>query len=196
MRSWLKRQYDKCVKPQTIYGMTSWFSHWNAKFRRRCNCRSFEAEAIPLASRALSHKSCQWWIIFSGMPEFHLGSLVPSLSPVSSLKCWVMERRGGETHTCYEEVTDCLSVTPASFAFLYIFCFELKYMKWIIFRTAHRYESEHDLNFKRNEQTKRLKNNLRKIQAWALKFELSLSYILICYLKITQIGAGLHLAIS
>ena len=80
MRSRLKRQYDKCVKPQTIYGMTSWFSHWNAKFRRRCNCRSFEAEAIPLASRALSHKSCQWWIIFSGMPEFHLGS---TLYPVS-----------------------------------------------------------------------------------------------------------------
>lgn len=168
MRSWLKG-------PQTIYGMTSWFSHWNAKFRRRCNCRSFEAEAIPLASRALSHKSCQWWTIFSGMPEFHLGSLVPSLPPVSSLKCWVMEWRGGETHTCYEEVTDCLSVTPTSFAFLYIFCFELKYMKWIIFWTAHRYESEHDLNFKRNEQTKRLKKKPEKnsglsTQAWTFTF--------------------------
>ena len=80
MRSWLKRHYDKCAKPQTIYVMTSSFSHWNAKFRRRCNCRSFEAEAIPLASRALSHKSCQRWIIFSGMPEFHLGS---TLYPVS-----------------------------------------------------------------------------------------------------------------
>ena len=129
MRSWLKRQYDKRVKPQTIYEMTSWFSHWNAKFRRRCNCRSFEAEAIALASRALSHKSCQRWIIFSGMPEFHLGSLVPSLPPVSSLKCWVMERTGGETHTCYEEVTDCLSVTPASFAFLYIY-FVLNWNIW------------------------------------------------------------------
>ena len=175
--------------------MTSWFSHWNAKFRRRCNFRSFEAEAIPLASRALSHKSCQWWIIFSGMPEFHLGSLVPSLPPVSSFKCWVMERTGVETHTCYEEVTDCLPVTPASFAFLYIFCFELKYMKWIIFWTAHRYENEHDLCRGMNKLSG-WKTTWEKFRLQHIMLEFSLSYILICYLKITKLRARLHLVIS
>ena len=187
MRSWLKRQYDKSVKPQTIYEMTSWFSHWNAKFRRRCNCRSFEAETIPLASRALSHKSCQWWIIFQVCQNFILALLYPVSHPFRHLSA----------ESWKEEV---VKLTRATRKLQIVFPSHLhplhSYIYFVLNWTAHRYESEHDLNFKRNEQTKRLKNNLRKIQAWALKFELSLSYILICYLKITKIGAGLHLAIS
>ena len=175
MRSWLKRLYDKCVKPQTIYEMTSWFSHWNAKFRRRCNCRSFEAETIPLASRALSHKSSQWWIIFSGMPEFHLGStLYPVSHPFRHLSAELWKEQVVELTRATRKL-QIVFPSHLHLLFFFFFCFELKYMKWIIFWTAHRYESEHDLNFKRNEQSKRLKKKPEKnsglsTQAWTFTF--------------------------